>query len=1171
MKACSIAFVCLLLLCSAAFGEDEIARWLENPPDYRERREAYERLREMRRALGLRHLPAATQFEFARQRYLQPHAPGTTDANGCAWSSAGPTNLNGRVTGIAIDPTNNQRVYATTFGGIFRSETAGRRWQRVSDDWLATVFSSIAINPADTSEIFAGGGDKDLNPSYTGDGLWRSTNYGAPGSWAKVMDASNNPNFDDTVIYRIRVDPAPPNNVYVAASNGIWLGVRNGAAIDFTQPMGGCNAVVDDVAVDFSVNPRNVYMAVREGPGAPSIPSFPRGIYKWDNKNQKWLKKDSGITTTDTEVILLGLAISKPSFLYAKVTKTNGSHQGFYRTETAAEVNPAWNMTAWKETGESAELNDAGTFSWFNNTLEVDPTNHLRVIASGGWPHITIDGGDEFDQIDWGKDPDYQAQVHGDMHAAAFDPVNPNIVYVGNDGGIDKSTDMSNPKWHWIDSSHGMVATMFYNLTSNRNFPTTLAGGSQDNGIEITFGNRTWYKPVWCDGYDVGTDAKNPITLYASCNGGLTEFTNPIPGTIGGGSTVSFMSPVPKGPLATDVSKSGRAIAASAGNGACAGERIVTTQDGKTWTFASTTFPAGARVAALAIAPSSEFQSFLVAVRPPDPVACPGMAFTPFVTWSDDGGASWNPTSGLPGLVPASVAFDPTDETRAYVMYEGLNKKIFMAPSGSGFAFSSINGNPFSTPPTWLPSGATRIAVDPWNQNVLYAGTPVGVFRGVVTLMPLSAAWTPFDEGLPDGLDVNDLWMDPSGILSIGTYGHGAYRRDISPGASCKARMLVVRDNVYDDGREPNATAGWPDAEHPIPDPSKPGFYKPDDTMGGKVWWYTSRDIRIDVPSDAPPANRIENADHVEFELCPITAWPCEAGGMLDLPPTAGEEARVYVQVTNRGLEPVTKTRVIALWTKSGTGSPDLPESFWTTTFPFNAPCGPLDESTGWHQVDKPGPCRMINSVNPEVPEIARFDWMPPEEAIGGTTLLTIVESADDPIEESIRKENKLVPHEIVPGSRHIALRNIKIAPFDYGVREPFLWPIDFPHIPVEPMGDVEIVASKPDLPEAVRIALPAGMSARAGIGSARQTRIEEPELVRQLETMGLDPANAWELSGDEASLFINLRPGERVTAGVIATPADANASSRFYLTQRSGDKIVGGVMLLFRPQGEKR
>jgi hypothetical protein len=1152
MKFRSIVIACLLLVCSAVFAEEDINRWLELPADFQERLEAYERLREMRRYLGLRHLPAATQFEFARQWQLQPHAPGVTDANGCAWTSAGPTNLNGRVTAIAIDPTNTQRIYATTFGGIFRSETAGRRWQRVSDKFLATVFSSIAVNPTDPTEIFAGGGDKDINPGYIGDGLYRSTNYGAPGTWIKVTTL-----FDNSVVYRIRVDPAAGNDVYVAAKNGLWKGVRDASNnLTFSRVckdpilMVQCmDAVVDDVAIDFSKTPRKIYAAVRVASA-----NFSRGIYKFETQ---WAKKDSGIDTNDTEVILLGLSLSNPNVLYANVTvKSTGARQGFYRTETAAEGNPAWTKTL-----DSAKLNDAGvngTFAWFNNSVEVDPKNEKRVIASGGWPYLSPDGGDTFDPIFQGKDPDYLATVHGDMHTAAFDPDNPNIVYVGNDGGIDKA-DMSDPKWHWIDSSHGMVATMFYNLTSNRDYPATLAGGSQDNGIDITFGNRTWYRPIWCDGLDVGTDAENPVTLFASCNGGLTEFTNPIPGTDGGGATVPF-APEMKGPLATDIHLPGRAVAAMKAIGPCAQDMLITTVDGTTWTPVPTPFPLGSIVIAVAIAPSSSFQTFLVALKPTP--GCPGSV--PTVTRTDDGGTTWNPVTGLPGGFPASFAFDPNDKFRTYVMYEGLNKKMYMATNG--FAFSSING----VAPTALPSGATRVAVDPWDSNVLYAATPVGVFRGVITLSPLDAVWSPFDEGLPDGLDVNDLWMDSkSGILTIGTFGHGAYRRDISPKADCKARMLVVRDNVYDDGREPLTTADWPDAEHPILDNAKPDFYKPDDTIGGRVRWFKSSDIRIDVPSLAPHQNQIDDADSVEFELCPIGASPCEPRGMVDSPPQAGQDARVYAQVTNRGLDPVNKTHVIALWTKSATGFPDLPESFWKTTFPAGGNCGPLDESTGWHLVDKKNPCAMIASVNPEVPEVARFNWTPPQDADGGATMLTVVESADDKLDESIRSENKRVIEEIVPGSRHIALRNTKLVPFKLGVRDPHPIPIDFPHVPVEPLGDIEIVVSKPDLREGVRIALPVGMIARAGIGSARQTRIEEPELVRELEAMRLDPKNAWELNGDDASLFISLRPGERITAGVIAIPADTKSSSRFYLTQRNREKVVGGVMVLFRPEME--
>ena len=43
-------------------------------------------------------------------------------------------------------------------------------------------------------------------------------------------------------------------------------------------------------------------------------------------------------------------------------------------------------------------------------------------------------GGMQWEKIAGGKDPAYPLKAHGDFHALAFDPVNPKIVYVGNDG-----------------------------------------------------------------------------------------------------------------------------------------------------------------------------------------------------------------------------------------------------------------------------------------------------------------------------------------------------------------------------------------------------------------------------------------------------------------------------------------------------------------------------------------------------------------------------------------------------------------------------------------------------------------------------------------------------------------------------------------------------------------
>jgi hypothetical protein len=1111
---------------------------------------AYAELTAIRQARGLRHLPAGNGFDFGRR--MRPDGPGETGPNGCAWVSAGPTNINGRVTSIAVDPTDGNKIYATTVGGIWRSLDAGRRWQRVSDEFLSTVFSSVAVNPSTPSEVVAGGGDSSYqSTSRGGIGIWRSNNFGAPGTWTKV----STPDFDNKVIYRIRFDPAPPNDLYVASTHGVWLGVHNGGNITFSQ-IGSFNADTSDVVVDFSALPRKVYAGVRS-----SSVNFAKGIWKWNGS--AWAKKDGGIPTNNIQLVALALAKTSPTTLFARMVASDGQQQGIYKTSVAGE-----GANAWAILPNASIVNDSGGvgfwYSWYNNVIEIDPTDASRVYAAGLSTFRSINGGVDWEKISAGADPSYPYWTHGDHHAFAFDPVNPKIVYAGNDGGIDKSTDISKPVWHWRDASHGMVMTEFYYTTSSHEHPTLLAGGSQDNGTEITFGNRTWYNPGGCDGFQVGSDAKNPDTLYANCNHSMYELANPVPGTIGGQTSINWVTPVPvHEPAVTDRLYAGGALAS--GGDVCGKQTVLKTTDGVNWAKTNTNFPAGGKAIVIASASVANFKTYMAGViySPPSQAACPGFQsafFTATMYRTDDGGVNWTANAtGLPSIAPASIVFDPTDKFRVYLSY--YSSGLYMTTNATNYYQIAGSG------PTGLPPSAQvrEVAVDPADANVVYAATSVGVFRGVITPgAPPSAVWTPFDEGMPDGTIINGVWTDPkTGILYAGTFGHGMYRRDIRAAAACKARMLVVRDNVYDDGDEPSPF-GIPDAEHPIPDPVRPQFYKPDDTAGGRTYWWTSGDIRVDVPSAAPFKNAIASADHIEFEVCPTAIADCPAGTMVDAPPQSGKIARVYVQVQNRGVESVANTRVLAIWVPLSAGLPPLPPSFWTTTFPANGPCGALDPSTGWKLVDPVNPCRNIAAINPEIPELARFDWNVPIGVDGHACILTVVESPEDPLDPKIRAQNLVKPEDFVPISRHIAQRNLTVKPFKLKWL-PILFPIQIINPPEE--RGFELVLSKPDLRENIQFALPKGMIARPTFGAARPARIEDPEMVRQIEAMGLDPNNAWDFSGEEAGLFVEMRPGERATIAVVGTPGADRTSSRFSVVQRIGRKVLGGNVYLFRPE----
>ena len=1133
----------------------------ETAIDPRLRLRAYRQLREMRDKLNKPHINPGWLNE--------PQSPGGRGPGGCAWSSAGPTNINGRITSIAVDPNNRLHLFATSVGGIWRSQDGGRRWQRVSDDFLATVFSSVAINPIAGTEIFAGAGDPNYQSPASGTGIWQSTSNGDPGSWTKVSP----PALDNQVIFRLRMDPTPPNNIYAATSAGVYLGTRSGGSITWNR-LTGFDAGTTDMIVDFSVSPRKVYAGVY----APSA-SFGRGIWKYDGTS--WQKRDTGIPTGSGGIIALALATSSPNVLYAKIENSGTAHSlGVYKTTTAAEP-PGGGGNAWTNLAGAASLDDScccGGFcySWYNSVIEVDPADANTVWSGGLNIWRTSDGGTIWNNVSGGTDPTYPQYVHSDHHAVAFDPTNTKIVFVGDDGGMFKSTDSSLPTWHWSDVSHGMVITQFYETTSQQATATVLAGGSQDNGTEITFGNRTWYNPGGCDGHDVAIDAQDSDTLYANCNGGLYEFANPVSGTPGGGSTIPWSTPasiLTTPPLVTDQANAGDALAGgctvSGSPPKCLEPRmLLKTTDGVNWSTASPNLPSGADIAAIGIAPSSSFQTYYLGI----------LGGGPSTVWrTTNGGTSWNTTTtGLPNLSPNGIAVDYTTPTRAFLAMGG-------GAGGAGGVFLTTDGGA-----TWtglpgsgansLPSTAvTGVAIDPNNPNTIYISTIIGVFQGQINPgPPPTASWAPFDEGLPDGLDVSAIWANrTTGILSVGSFGHGASERDIRPGITCPGAMLLVRDNVFDRGAVPSPS-GVPDAEHPIPDPSRPNFYKPNDT--DPVYWWSSADIRIDVPSADPPQNTIANADHVEFETCPIEVSSCPPGTMLDSNPERGRSAKAYVQVNNHGLSPASSVRVIALWADATAGLPLLPNDFWTATFPAaSTTCGSLNTSTGWNLVDPASPCQVIPVVNPELPEVVGFNWNVPMSAADHSCLLAIVESADDPLDPNIRATNELRPWVLIPQNRQISLRNLHIvtvaAPH---FQIPHFETINIPNVSLE-QKYLDIVISKSGLEKGSRLALL--LPAEAGVlrlcGIRRMPAQLSKEERGRAGKLGLDTHFLYDITEEQGviSHFLVPRGKTRKVAFIvqIGPGAKPNSSSRFTILTRQGGVILGGSTYLLRVSPERR
>ncbi|MGH7270914.1 MAG: WD40/YVTN/BNR-like repeat-containing protein, partial [Polyangiaceae bacterium] len=303
-----------------------------------------------------------------------------------------------------------------------------------------------------------------------------------------------------------------------------------------------------------------------------------------------------------------------------------------------------------------------------------------------------------------------------------------------------------------------------------------------------------------------------------------------------------------------------------------------------------------------------------------------------FVNVSEDDGATWTIAGSLSGSTGVNgVAVDTSNSEHVVVGTSGAAGDNVFVSSDGGKTWAQVTD---SGPA--LPRGSVRnVAFDPTNSNVIYVAHQVGVFKG--TLSGTTVSWTTFNEGLPNGIDVHDIAVDPAtGTLTIGTYGYGAYTRNVNS-TTCPGTRLIVRDNVFDQGQSPSPS-GVPDPEHHIADPTQLGFFKADDTTGGEVYFWDSTDVRIDIPSQhtGDPAHQIAQADSVEFETCPVekgsNVEACPVDTMVDTNRVRGSSANAYVQVANEGLQQSSDVRVITLFVDATLQVPNLPSDFWDTT-----------------------------------------------------------------------------------------------------------------------------------------------------------------------------------------------------------------------------------------------
>ncbi len=670
-----------------------------------------------------------------------------------SWNFEGPTNIEGRITDIEVQPQTESIFAGTASGGVFKRESGTNTWQPIFDNETSLSIGDIAISESDPNIIYVGTGEANAGGgslAYDGTGIYGSTDGGA--TWENLgLENSGS-------IGRMVVHPNNHNIVYVAAmgrlfSNGSQGGVYK--TIDGGQTWEQKLFISDSTgAIDIVIDPQNpntVYAAMWERVRRPHRRSYggpTSGIYKSTDGGEIWTELTNGLPSNQDRKGRIGIDISQsdPQILYAIYADKVGYLEGVYRSDNGGQT--------WGYVGNTLNSNAFSSFGWWFGRIKIDPTDNDIVYVIGLDLYKTPDGG-----INWYST---SGGVHVDQHVVAFSHDNSDTVYLGNDGGFYYSGD-GGDSWSW---DANFPITQFYTCEVDEQHPERIYGGTQDNGTIRTMTGSTddWERIYYGDGFRVLVNPINNLLVYAEYQyGGLGRSTN------GGNSFASATNGISSTdrfnwncPLVFDPTNPSILYFGT-------NKLYRSDNDAVSWTAISEDLTNGDEGGNIAYNTLTT-----ISVSP--------VNNNIIYTGSDDGNM-WRTTDGgdtwarisdeLPNRWVNSVATHPTDENILYVTFSGYRWDEYLPhvfySEDKGGTWIDISSNLPEAP-------VNEIIIDPYNDGYLYTATDFGVYYSENN----GDFWSPLGTELPT-IVVNDLRLhNPTRTLIAATYGRGIYKFDLS-------------------------------------------------------------------------------------------------------------------------------------------------------------------------------------------------------------------------------------------------------------------------------------------------------------------------------------------------------------------------------------------------------
>jgi hypothetical protein len=562
------------------------------------------------------------------------------------WELWQPKNSSGRVTDLAIGNSCNSarcRLYAgTAGGGLWRTDRAlhpdDQDWQYLSDGLPSNNIGTVTLDPNDTTgmTLYVGTGESNFNySSAAGVGVFKSTNGGD--RFTRVPTMYDGLDFTVTRgISQIAIEPGDPDTIFVATTTAMMgmTSVRGGQSTITGQPQASVGLYLTS---DGGVS----WILLFEAPiNTLSSPGTPEGMYEiisgvkdvqldpLDPKTVFISVADDGIYRSSPaldgdsdfhHVFQIVTSLGQRSDSYAAFDLTvkdgktrvylyNGNgwdydYQVLYRLDDASVAHNVLfadgeNQSTWVNLTKPLILPaDYVDFSICNGQCVYDlvvavPDGQPDTVYLGGQlsrylgdPAMrSTNGGNSFNSltIDRQIPP---GMPHVDVRTIVFSPENPEIAFIGSDGGVVRTDGqygqgsyhctatvgftsfsflgkLCQTAWakvpvEFVFMNRGLQTMQLYNISADPNRPLERQmAGTQDNSTQWNEGTLSIFD--WTKVFNIGdgTSANgfhptDPSILFASfqSNWFFTHFN----GGIGGADSWAITSwPIQDSGEATD-------------------------------------------------------------------------------------------------------------------------------------------------------------------------------------------------------------------------------------------------------------------------------------------------------------------------------------------------------------------------------------------------------------------------------------------------------------------------------------------------------------------------------------------------------------------------------------------------------------------------------------------